>query len=211
MNARGWGQTGNKVRSALHPGTQLYHSLLCIVLQFLILPADGPNHHRCAHHLLRPDGKRVSQGSSAHSAQPGPGAGEDVGLGQVKKPWTGRCERPPQDAWGQCPGGPGSRPRRPPHLAGGGRWPSALGPAGSGSELLAGISAAICARGVPLESQGGRPTWNELQDEHLCCQFGEVPSGPVVGALSSHCRGFNFWVRELGSRRPCGEAKETKI
>ena len=35
------GKTGNNVLSAPHPGTQLYHSLLCIVLQFLILRLMG--------------------------------------------------------------------------------------------------------------------------------------------------------------------------
>uniref|UniRef100_A0A4W2HZV1 Lysophospholipid acyltransferase 5 n=1 Tax=Bos indicus x Bos taurus TaxID=30522 RepID=A0A4W2HZV1_BOBOX len=37
----GGGKTGNSVLSAPHPGTQLYHSLLCIVLQFLILRLMG--------------------------------------------------------------------------------------------------------------------------------------------------------------------------
>ena len=66
-------------------------------------PADGPNHHRRAHHLLRPDGKRVSPRAAQLTAGWAGGGGR-TGPGVEKKPWTRRSTATlSSEALGQCP------------------------------------------------------------------------------------------------------------
>lgn len=118
-------------------------------------PADGPNHHRCAHHLLRPDGKHVSPRAARPTASRAGGGGR-TGAGVEKKPWTGRCTATLSRRLWVSVQRPGSVPCRPPTSPRGGRWPSALDPA-VGALEPAGISAAICARGESLKVKAGDP------------------------------------------------------
>ena len=96
--------------SAPHPGTQLYHSLLCIVLQFLILRLMG----RTVTAVLTTfcvQMVNVSLPGQLRSQPAGLGAGGRTRVGVEKKPWTrGSTATLSSEALGQCPEAPGTSP-----------------------------------------------------------------------------------------------------
>ena len=141
----GGGKTGNSVLSAPHPGTQLYHSLLCIVLQFLILRLMG----RTITAVLTTfcvQMVNVSLPGQLSSQPAGLGAGEGQGLGWRRSRGPGDPQRPSAVRLWVSVQRPWERPLQ----------ASPLDPVVRALEPV-GISAAICPRGESLKVKAGDP------------------------------------------------------